>query len=315
MKTVKTRTDLGIHPLNKEVKIVKYIVATRPFALIASFVPFTLGSLIAMKTGPFSPFLYLVALLALLFIHGGSNAANDYFDFKNGIDRAGTLGSTGSGLLLNGKITMREEKMVIVSCFAIGAFLGAWLVLMVGLPILWLGLAGILGGYFYTANPINLKYKGLGLPLIFVLYGPLVVFGAQYVQTKTFTFDGFIASIPVGIATVLVLLANEIRDTRDDRQLGVKSFPIVFGDLAGAWLYLLLFVVQYVFIFYMMATGMISSWGLLSLAPVYAYARVTIGIFKKARGTLKAKDIAVVDMKSAFSELFFGIGMMIGTVL
>lgn len=300
---------------NREVKNVKYIIATRPYGLIASFVPFTIGSLVAMRSGTFSFFLFIVALLALLFIHAASNTANDYFDFKNGVDRPGTLGSTGSGLLINGKITMREEKIVMVTCFVIGAALGVWIVALTGFTLLWFGLAGILGGYFYTANPVSLKYRGFGLPLVFVLYGPLTVLGAQYVQMKTFTYAGAVASIPVGIATVMFLLANEVRDTGNDRSIGLKSFPIIFGDMAGAWLYLVLFVAQYLFIFYMIAKGMLSLWGLLSLAPVYAYARVTADLFGKARGTLRDKDIAVVDMKSAFSELFLGIGMMVGMVI
>ena len=38
-------------------------------------------------------------------------------------------------------------------------------------------------GWGYTAPPLQYKYRALGLPLVFLLMGPLMVVGGYYAMT------------------------------------------------------------------------------------------------------------------------------------
>ena len=74
------------------------------------------------------------------------------------------------------------------------------------------GIIGLLGGVGYTAPPLRLKYRGLGLPVVFVLMGPPMVEGAFYVVTGHVSLAAFAVSIPIGCLVAAILHGNEWRD-------------------------------------------------------------------------------------------------------
>ncbi len=246
----------------------KYFLATRPYVVSASLVPFTVGALLGLRNAHFSWILYFLGAISLMFIHLGSNSANDYFDYKHGIDRPGTFGSSGSRLLMNGKITLKAEKYVVITCFVVAVVFGIAVILLSTPYILIFGLLGIAGGYFYTADPVNLKYHGLSVPTIFVMYGLLITTGGYYLMTRTVSPDALILSVVIGFPVTNIVLSNEIRDSANDRQVGIKSVTILFGDVAGAWLYFAMFLFQFILLFYMILIQKISLLGLLSLGQI-----------------------------------------------
>ena len=52
-----------------------------------------------------------------------------------------------------------------------------------GHVVLALGATGFVLGWFYTAPPLRIAYRGAGEPVIFLLFGPLAGLGTYYVQT------------------------------------------------------------------------------------------------------------------------------------
>src|SRR5207244_549931 len=91
------------------------------------------------------------------------------------------------------------------------------------------GVAGLLGGWGYTAPPLQYKFRALGLPLVFLLMGPLMVVGGYYVVTGSFTWNAVAASIPVGLLVAAILHGNEWRDISDDARAGIVTFSIRVG--------------------------------------------------------------------------------------
>ena len=89
---------------------------------------------------------------------------------------------------------------------------------MTGWPVLALGVASVLAGYFYTASPFSLAYRGLGEVVVFVFMGPVIVMGAYYVQVEHFAWEAFIASVPIGLLVAAILHANNVRDIENDRR-------------------------------------------------------------------------------------------------
>jgi|YelNatPaOPRAMG01_1025707.scaffolds.fasta_scaffold41607_2 1,4-dihydroxy-2-naphthoate octaprenyltransferase len=293
----------------------RYFLATRPQVVSASLVPFTVGAFLGMKNEYFSWILYILGAISLMFIHLGSNSANDYFDYKHGIDRPGTFGSSGSRLLINGKITLKAEKYVMIGCFVIAIGFGITVVFLSTPYILIFGLAGIAGGYFYTADPVNLKYHGLSVPAIFVIYGLLITTGGYYLMTRTVSYDALILSMMIGFPVTNIVLSNEIRDSTNDRQVGIKSMTILFGDIAGAWLYVTMFVFQFILLLYMILIQKISLLGLISLLSIPFYLMIIVKLFSKSYGKINGKAIMNIDISSSNAMLIFGIGLIIGLIV
>lgn len=288
----------------------KYLIALRPFSFIATFIPVTVGALIAQEYSSFSLWLYLISLAAAICVHAGVNTSNDYFDYKNGVDRPDSLGS--SGLLVKKIISLKEIMIISLVAFSTGSALGFLLISYTGFNLLWFGLVGIIGGYFYTAKPLNLKYRGFGLPLVFLLMGPFMVMGAEYVQAQRLSLSGLTVSVPIGIATVLILLANEIRDTQDDRKVGLKSLPILMGELLSTRFYLFLVLLQYLITAILIFMNVLSQYSWFSLFALPVYLSVYHKLNGKAYKEFSPKDIRNVDKKTAMAEMIFGTSLIIG---
>ncbi|PLV55762.1 1,4-dihydroxy-2-naphthoate octaprenyltransferase [Thermotoga sp. SG1] len=287
----------------------KYLIAMRPFSFVASTFPVTTGAMLAED---FSLTRYILSLIAAVLLHAGVNTTNDYFDYKKGVDTKDSLGS--SGLLVSGKITLKEELLLSVLCYVASVILGIFLIKMSGPALLWIGLVGLVLGYAYTGHPFYLKYRALGMFLVFILMGPLMVLGAYYVQTGRFSVEAFLISIPVGIATDLILLANEIRDSEYDRRSGIKTLPILISDLASSYLYAVLVGIIYVFIFILVITNVLKPIALVSLVALSLYIGVIRQLFQKSTGKKSARKIAGVDKMSALAEMILFVSMILGLV-
>jgi hypothetical protein len=91
----------------------------------------------------------------------------------------------------------REAFRLASVFFALAMLIGLGLIAVRGWPIALLGVLGLIGGWGYTAPPLELKYRALGVPLVFLLFGPLSVVGAYYAITGVFSPQAAIVSIPV----------------------------------------------------------------------------------------------------------------------
>ncbi|EQD35666.1 1,4-dihydroxy-2-naphthoate octaprenyltransferase, partial [mine drainage metagenome] len=80
-----------------------------------------------------------------------------------------------------------------------------------------LGVIGLVGGWGYTAPPLQYKYRAAGLPLVFLLMGPLMVLGGYYAVTGSWSWTAAVVSVPIGLLVTAILHGNEWRDSRRGR--------------------------------------------------------------------------------------------------
>jgi 1,4-dihydroxy-2-naphthoate polyprenyltransferase len=210
-----------------------WIEATRPYSFTASVTPVLIGSVLGAVDGPFSFGRFILALFGSLFIHIGTNLINDYYDHLSGVDTLETM--SGSQVIQRGLLTAGEVYWGGVLTFVIGSLFGLALVALCGWPVLALGVASVLAGYFYTANPLSLAYIALGEATVFVFMGPIIVVGAYYVQREVFALTPFLISLPVGCLVAAILQANNIRDLESDRVRGKYTLATVIGRQAANW--------------------------------------------------------------------------------
>ena len=238
----------------------------------ASIIPVLVGSACACyHTGQWHWSLFCWTLLGVVSIHAGANVANDYFDHLSGNDAANAdfihPFTGGSRMIQNKLLTPREVLFLALGCFATGGAIGLYLFLLAGPPVLWLGLIGIAGGFFYTAPPVNLSARGLGEPVIALLFGVLPTLGAYYVQTRHFPFDVLILSLPVAVLILMVLFINQFPDYRADAVVGKYTWVVRLGRRRAAQFYTVLMGLWPLPILAVVGTGWYPTWLLLALAP------------------------------------------------
>jgi len=233
--TVKEKTMLWIKAIRAP-----FFSATIMSAVIA-------GSL-AYSEGKFS-WLYL---FGAIFIIAGSNTGinliNDYFDHKSGNDEINKYYgpfSGGSRVIQDKLIKPRSILIVGISSFIIVSLVGLYFVIFVNLHLLWFGLAAVLLGYFYTASPLRLAYRGLGEILVFLKAGPLAVCGSYLLFTGNITLEALLISIPQGLLITAILFINEFPDYEADKSAGKRHIVVRIGRKKARIFYAILIISIY----------------------------------------------------------------------
>lgn len=210
--------------------------AVQPHSFPASAVPAALGAVIAwaaygVPVDAAHVGLFLLTLAGVLLIHAATNMSNDYVDYRRGVDdlppELVTPFTGGSRVLPDGRVTPEAHRRVFFGLYAVGASLGVALALLIpnGWVIFAVGwIAGPLA-FLYTYPPLSLQYRGLGEVLVGIIFGPILVFGAFFVQASALAWEPVVASVPLGLLVGAFLLINEIPERETDPRGGKRTLP------------------------------------------------------------------------------------------
>lgn len=256
-------------------KIFRWFVITRAPFLTATLMPVLLGGAVTSLLG-YSVDLGLLGmtLLATALLHIGANTANDYFDTKSGTDDA-TFDyivpfTGGSRSIQMGLISARGMLTVSLVSFALGGIMAIPLILKAGMPVLYLGIVGVLSGFFYTAPPLRLcARRGLGELVVALNFGPLIVAGSTLVQTGTLEPVAFLVGIPAGLLTAAILWINEFPDLEADKATGKHNLVVVLGKAKARYGYVLLVGGAFGLIAAMVLLGILPLLSLIALPALY----------------------------------------------
>lgn len=283
----------------------------RPFSFTASVVPVSAGGALAAIDGAFNVPLFVAALVAGVALHVGTNVINEIYDVRKGID---TITSPrASHAIVAGRITERDAFGVAFAAFALATLIGIGLIAVRGWPVAALGVAGLIGGYAYTAPPFQYKYRALGLPLVFLLMGTLMVVGGQYVVAGFFDPRAVVLSIPVGLLVVAILHGNEWRDISEDARMGAVTFSTRFGRRAAHYWYVGLVVAAYMALAVAVALAVLPAYTLLAVLSLPLLVRALRASELGASGQQRA--IAMIDLETAQLHATFGLLLVLGLVL
>jgi 1,4-dihydroxy-2-naphthoate polyprenyltransferase len=282
----------------------------KPESLIISVISGTVGTALAALHGPIHWGHYVLTILGVVFLHGGSNVINDYFDYRNKIDTAAVPGSyaTEGRVLIQKKLHPRQVLLIGLTLFALSLPIGIYLTLVRGPAVFLLGFLGFLTGLFYTARPVALKYVALGEPAVFLMFGPLTVTGAYYVQRGEFTGQALWVSIPIGVLVALILLANNIRDIQFDGQVDIHTIATLLGRHLAVRLYEILVAGAYGVTVLLVLLGQLSGWAFLTLLSLPLASKL---IKRLRRDIPKDADARTAQLNTAFGLLLI-IGISLG---
>jgi len=243
--------------MNKERKITAWIIATRPWSFPASTMPalVTISYVYFLKNEIASDINWFYGVLAFIgagIFQASGNLIGDYFDFKYGVDRKESFGS--SRMLVDGIFSPKTILNYGVVMLAIGILLGWFLFIHTGPDLLWIGGIGVLATFFYY----KLKFAAFGDLVIFIIYGPLIGLGTAFVMTNQLMWNVVLLNIPIAFLVVNILHANNMRDIRDDSRAHIRTQAMVLGMEKAKVQYLILAVGAYVSVILMVVFGMVS---------------------------------------------------------
>jgi len=291
-------------------KIKLFIRASRPFSLTASAIPVVIGGILALKEPNFNLEYFILSIIAIVFLQASVNLLNDHDDFINKVDTKESHSS--SGVVVEGLLTLKEVYRSGILLLILGCLIGLFLAYNVGIMILILGIFGALCGYFYTGKPLMLKYRGLGAPLVFIIFGPLMTLGGYYLQMQEFTVQSFLISIPTALLTTAILHANDIRDINHDKKAGIKTLSINIGYRNAQKVYSSLIIPSYISLIIMIIFKYIPYLSLICLITVPA-AFKNINKLKTAGDS--SSNIAELDKESGKLQGQFGILLILSILL
>lgn len=222
-----------------------WLMAARPQTLPAGAAPVLVGTGLAIGSGVFDPVAATFALVGALLLQIGTNFANDYYDAVRGADtdeREGFTRVTAGGL-----IEPAAVKRAMYATFGLAIIVGIYLVYIGGVPILIIGLAGVVAGITYTGGPLPYGYRGLGDLFVFVFFGLIAVAGTYYVQAvgaATGTFPlwipegtlpaaAIVAGLPAAGLSTAILIVNNIRDRETDAASDKRTLAVMLGYRAS----------------------------------------------------------------------------------
>ena len=207
-----------------DIHVIKLLGVARPRFLLTGLVLFVFGAAWAMLLGAtFSASRMLLGYLIVLPAHLSVSFSNDYFDVA--VDSFGNPSpfTGGSGVLVHHPELREPARWIALGLIASSMLLGILFLTIYSYPVWFLGyvLLGNLVGWFYSAPPVRLSYRGLG-ELTTALTAGVLVPGMGYLVMRGYVNgDALPFVIPLLLLGLAFILTVEIPDMEMDR-LGNK---------------------------------------------------------------------------------------------
>jgi len=288
-------------------KLKDWIIAVRPWSFPASSMP-------ALVTFVYVFFLYkqqaeiypnwifgVLSIIGAVIFQISGNLISDYFDYKQGVDREDTFGS--SRLLVNK--TFVPETILHLGLFftVLGMIIGFYLFYHTGWFLLIIGGIGVIAALFYYF----FKYRALGDLLIFIIYGPMITLGTFYSMTSGIDWNVIWLSIPIGCITVNILHANNTRDIAHDKRAHIRTLAMQLGIKGSIIEYVSLITLAYLSLLVMVVTGFLH-WlvigALITLPVAIRNCKIMRTASVDSPSNILDLDVKTAQLQLVFSTLF-----------
>ena len=285
-----------------------WVLASRPKTLVAGMSPVLIGAAVASRAGSLDWGVVFLCLAFSLAIQIGANFANDYFDYVKGADTSERIGPRRAAQ--SGWISLSSLKMGMTLTFISAALISLPLLARGGLWGSSIVALSILFAILYTGGSKPLGYLGLGEVLVFIFYGPVATLGTYYILTFKISPLAIFASIPPGLLSSAILIANNLRDEESDRKVAKKTIVVRFGNFFGKWAYTMAIGLSAIIPLLLSLTQAAPiSWALPSLLLLAGYFPI-----KRAFGANEPRDLIPLLPVTALL-LYFYTALFITAVL
>ncbi len=204
--------------------------------LIASLALYIAGAFWAVLSGAAYTWGRLVlGYLIILPAHLSVSFSNDYFDV--GVDRFGSpsIFSGGSGILVNHPELRRPARWIALALIVCSLIIGSIFLIIYSYPIWILGYIVLCNflGWYYSAPPLKLSYRGLG-EFSTAFTGGVLVPGMGFLVMKGhLDMSWLIFTIPMLLYGFAFILSVEIPDIEMDSMGHKKTWAVRMGRKNG----------------------------------------------------------------------------------
>ena len=223
----------------------------RPWSYVATLVPFLLAAGLAVASGSGCDCRWgrwALGFVSGLLFQATVNLLNTWGDERSGVDDVpGAIRTTPQ--VHDGLVSMRALLAAALTCAALAAGLGLTLCPYrdasgwhVDVTLLLAGFIGFLGATNYSTG-FKFKYRGLGVPFVSFLMGPLEVLVALCLLLPTpppashllaFLHPVYLAialfvTLPIAALVGVVMHGNDMRDIATDRAAGIVTLASRLG--------------------------------------------------------------------------------------
>ena len=236
-----------------------------------------------------------------------SNFANEYFDFKNGIDKKGREGFRRG--VTEGEITPKSMKHATFITLALAALVGCAMLIYGPLWLIPVGIVIMLFALAYSAGPYPLSHHGLGDIAVVIFFGVVPVTLTCFLQTASWEGLGLVlaTSVAVGFLAANVLVVNNYRDMEDDAAVNKRTTVVIFGRRVMSLVYLSAGVAA-MFIMYPV-WALLPRWAISVPAAFIVLHILTWNKMKKAKGA----ELNPILGKTALNLLLFAVMFLLVT--
>lgn len=252
----------------------------------------------------------LICLFFALLAQISSNFANEYYDYKNGLDHKGREGFRRG--VTEGDITPEAMKSATYLTLSLACLLGLSLIWWGGWWLILVGIAIALLAIGYSAGPFPLSHHGLGEVAVIIFFGIVPVTFTAYLQaldTQILTL-ALPVSAAIGLLGANVLIVNNYRDMEDDKSVGKRTTTVIFGRKIMGTIYLFNGIVAVLIIESVTAifTGPVWQFGML------LYLILHILLYKKLI-SLTGSDLNPILGKTAMAMFIYSVYLLIMLIL
>ncbi len=284
-----------------------WLQACRVNSLAISSIGVMVGTAAAVRAGHFDLARFLLAWIASVLIQAGTNLTNVYYNYKAAsasADPASFDPRGSSSVLRLGLLTPAQVRRGGLLSFAGGIACGIALVWLCGWTILWLGLPAVAAGYFYAGPPVRYGYLALGAVSVFVFMGPVMVAGAYFVQSGSFSSSAFAVAIPIGLVAAGIMHTNDLRDYDTDVLHGKRTLATLLGRRGAAAALAAMDVAAFAVVVGAVALGLLPLLALLiALAAPQALGQVRMAFRESSQQALHAVWLKGVQLHMQFGLL------------
>ncbi len=209
----------------------------------------------------------ILCLIAICFVHLGTNVLDDYFDYKSLIKQVDfdkneyikNTQKTKCRYLVSGILKEKQVLELAGVYFFIAGLIGLFFYINCGTPVLKFAVAGgIIAVCYSLLSRIRLSEIAVALA-----YGPILFGGVNYVMTKTISWEVFVLSIPTMIMTVVLLYIHTVMDFDYDLKEGHYTISNAFDSQLDSLIVLKIFLILAYVSLFAVCIFDISDWQVL----------------------------------------------------
>jgi 1,4-dihydroxy-2-naphthoate octaprenyltransferase len=249
--------------------VTRWLVLTRACVQPMTLTSAAIAGLLAVRAPGFNAWLFLLAAVGIVLAHAGNNLVNDIFDESLGADTADYPRALyAPHPVLSGMATRRTLVRAFLALNALDLAILVLLTAYRGWPVVAFALLGLVGSVGYAAPGLRFKKRGLGEPVVFLVWGPLMVGGTYFAATGHLPWHVLAASIPYSILCTTVLFGKHIDKLEWDAPLGIGTLPVLLGECSARAVTLGLMVAFYIAVVLLLPLGSLPWTALVALIGV-----------------------------------------------